>query len=65
LKKRPVNNLTPREQDVTALICLNFTSRQIAARLHIFPETVKTHVERVLSKFNVPDHNTLRMLLSG
>jgi DNA-binding CsgD family transcriptional regulator len=58
-------SLTPRETDVAALICLNYTSRQIAAKLHISPETVKSHVEHILMKFDVPDRNTLRLLLSG
>jgi DNA-binding CsgD family transcriptional regulator len=58
-------NLSPREQEITALICLNYTSRQIAAKLYISPETVKTHVEHVLEKFNVSDRNTLRMILKG
>jgi DNA-binding CsgD family transcriptional regulator len=55
--------LTPREQEVTALICLNYTTRQIASKLQISPETVKTHVEHVLLKFLVPDRNMLRMTL--
>ena len=58
-------SLTPREQEVAALVCMNYTTRQIAAGLHISPETVKTHVEHVLIKFNVPDRNTLRVLLKG
>ena len=58
-------SLSPREQEIAALICLNYTSRQIASKLHISPETVKTHVERILLKFGVPDRNTLRVLLSG
>ena len=57
--------LTPREQDVTALICLNYTTRQVAARLHISPETVKTHVAHVMLKFGISDRNMLRMLLNG
>jgi DNA-binding CsgD family transcriptional regulator len=58
-------SLTRREQEVAALICMNYTTRQIAAKLHISPETVKTHVERVLAKFDVPDRNILRLMLSG
>lgn len=57
-------SLSPREQEIAALICLNFTSRQIAAKLHISPETVKTHAEHILYKFDVTDRNTLRMILS-
>lgn len=57
--------LTPREKEIAALVCLNYTTRQIAAKLHISPETVKTHVEHVLAKFGVPDRNTLRLMLIG
>lgn len=56
--------LSPREQETAALICLNYTTRQAAARLQISPETVKTHVEHVLLKFNAADRNTLRVMLS-
>jgi len=58
-------SLTPREHDVTALVCLLYTTRQIAATLRISPETVKTHVAHIMFKFDVPDRNTLRLLLSG
>lgn len=57
--------LTQREQEIVALVCLNYTSRQIASRLHISPETVKSHVERVMLKYNVSNRNDLRMLLNG
>lgn len=58
------NSLTPREQQIAALVCLNYTSRQIASKLYISPETVKTHVEHVLVKFGVPDRMVLRLALS-
>jgi DNA-binding NarL/FixJ family response regulator len=57
--------LTRREQEITALICLNRTSRQIANKLTISQTTVKTHVEHILVKFGVSDRNALRILLSG
>lgn len=59
------NQLTQREQEITALVCLNYTTRQIASRLHISPETVKSHVERVMLKYGVSQRNNLRMLLNG
>lgn len=58
-------SLSPREQEVAALICLQYTNRQIAARLHISPETVKTHVAHVLIKLNLPSRMVLRDVLSG
>jgi DNA-binding CsgD family transcriptional regulator len=56
--------LTPREQEVSALTCLNFTNVQIADHLMISPETVKTHIRNVLSKFKLHSKNELRQNLS-
>src|SRR5512133_635772 len=57
--------LTPREQQITMLICLNYTSRQIATRLNISPETVKTHVTNIIHKLEVPDRHHLRQLFNA
>ena len=57
-------SLTPREQQITALVCLNHTGRQIAARLVISPETVKTHVRNILRKFGLHSRQDLRRLLA-
>jgi DNA-binding CsgD family transcriptional regulator len=43
---------------------LNFTNRQIAARLQITPETVKTHVRNVLHKFDLHSKAELRRSLA-
>lgn len=56
--------LTPREQQVTALICLGYTNREIAARLHISPETVKSHVRHALAKFDLGSKAELRQALA-
>lgn len=58
-------SLTPREQQVAALICLGYTSRQIAARLEISPQTVKTHARNVLVKFGLRRRQDLRQALAG
>ena len=57
--------LTPREQEVAALTCLNYTNRQIAVRLGISPETVKTHLHNLLAKFGLRTKEDLRADLSG
>jgi DNA-binding CsgD family transcriptional regulator len=57
-------SLSPREKDVVALVCLGYTSRQIAARLGISAETVKTRVKNALIKFNLHSRNELRILLN-
>ena len=54
--------LTPRQQEVAALVCLGYTNQQIAARLSISPETVKTHVSNILGKFNVHTRFELRQI---
>jgi len=56
--------LSPRERQVAALICLDLTNRQIAGRLTISPETVKTHVRHILEKFQVHSKLALRLMLS-
>jgi DNA-binding CsgD family transcriptional regulator len=56
--------LSPREQQVAALTCLNLTNRQIAARLMITPETAKTHVRNVLRKFGLHSKAELRRALA-
>ena len=57
--------LSPREQEVTALLCLQYTNREIAARLHISPETVKTHVAHILLKLGLPNRIVLRDVFSS
>ena len=58
------HSLSPREQQVAALICLSYTNRQIANRLVISVETVKSHVRNVLYKFNLHSKAELRQTLS-
>ena len=57
------HSLTPREQEVAALICLGYTTRQMAARLHISTETVNTHVYNGLRKFGLQRRTELQRLL--
>ena len=55
--------LTPREQEVARLTARGYTNHQIAEALFISPETVKTHVRRVLEKFTLHSKADLRLLL--
>ena len=45
--------LTPREQEVLALMCAHLQDREIAERLFLSPRTVESHVSRILSKLGV------------
>jgi DNA-binding CsgD family transcriptional regulator len=58
-------SLSPREQEVVALVCLNYTNRQIAERLVISPETVKSHVANMLRKFGLRRRADLRQYLDN
>ena len=58
------NNLSPREQEVAALTCLNYTNRQMAGRMHVSTETIKTHIRKVLEKFDLHGKAELRQALS-
>ena len=57
--------LTTREQQVAALVCLDYTNQQIAARLSISPDTVKSHVRNLLAKFELHRKSDLRITLSS
>ena len=61
---RKWRSITPREQDVAALACLGFSNREIAARLHISPNTVKSRLHNVLRKFNLHNRADLRVMLA-
>ena len=56
--------LSPREQQVTALTCLNYTNPQIAARLGLSVETIRSHSRSAQIKFDVHSKTDLRLVLS-
>ena len=55
--------LSQRERDVTALTCLKYTNRQMAAKMKVSPDTVKGYIRQALVKFNVHSKDELRILL--
>lgn len=56
-RRRPAdllgNQLTPREREVVAILVEGGGNEQIGLRLHISPNTVRTHVQSVLSKLQL------------
>lgn len=57
--------LSPREQQIAALVCLNYTNEEISAQLHISQATVASHIRNVLYKFNLHSKTELSQALAG
>ena len=62
---QPWRQLTPRQREITALICLGYTNQEMARRLNISIETVKSHVRAVLEQFGAPSKAELRHRLAN
>jgi len=58
------DQLTPREQEVTAYVCLGYTNYMIARRLVISNSTVKSHIRNVLIKFGLNGKLELKTVLN-
>ncbi len=59
------SELTPREQQIVALVCLGFTNREIARQLVISVNTVRSHIRRILEKYHIASKVELRLILAN
>jgi DNA-binding NarL/FixJ family response regulator len=50
----PLDDLTPREREVLALMAEGLTDRGIAERLYLTPNTVETHIRHIIAKLHLP-----------
>jgi DNA-binding NarL/FixJ family response regulator len=57
--------LTPREREITDLLVIGLTNREIADRLFVGVRTVETHVSRLLRRFGVKNRAALAHRLSS
>lgn len=55
LDRAILENLTPREREIFALMPAGLSNIELANKLGIAPGTAKIHVERILNKLNVKD----------
>jgi DNA-binding CsgD family transcriptional regulator len=51
----PINELTKREHEIIHLISEGLTNREIAQRLLVSMDTVKTYIHRIIQKLGVKD----------
>lgn len=58
-------SLTRREHEVTELIAVGLTNRQIAERLFIAQRTVDTHVGHILAKLGCSNRSQAAVLIEG
>jgi DNA-binding NarL/FixJ family response regulator len=49
---QPAPRLTPREREVVNLLATGLTGEQIAARLFLSPETVRSHVRNAMRRID-------------
>lgn len=63
--ERGVEALTEREHEIAGLITDGLTNRRIAARLHVSPKTVETHVAHIFAKLGVHSRAAAAAALSG
>lgn len=54
----PLHDLTPREQEVLALMAQGLTDRGIGERLFVTPKTVETHIRHIFDKLGLPESAT-------
>jgi DNA-binding NarL/FixJ family response regulator len=54
-----LDQLTAREREVLQLIARGYRYKEIAARLHLSPRTVESHVSAVLRKLQLSNRNEL------
>ena len=57
-------SLTDRQQEIVAMLCLNYSNPKIARQLGISINAVKRHVQKVLERFGVHDRTGLRQQLA-
>jgi DNA-binding NarL/FixJ family response regulator len=51
-RQGPIGGLSPRQQEVLAMVAEGHSNKAIAEALYVSPNTVKTHVASLLSKLH-------------
>ena len=54
-----LNDLSPREREVVALIASGLSNEEISGKIYVSPSTVKTHAARAMTKLGARDRAQL------
>ena len=57
--------LSPREREVTALICMGYKNYEVARMLGVEYGTVQTHLQNIYYKFNLRSRGEIRQALKS
>ena len=60
-----LDQLTPREKEVVALIAQGISNQEIAEKLYISIKTVKNHITSILSRLNLRDRTQVAILYNS
>ena len=60
-----LDQLTPREKEVVALIAQGISNQEIAEKLYISIKTVKNHITNILSRLNLRDRTQVAILYNS
>ncbi len=65
--QRKLPPVSRRESEIVSLVCQGFRNKEIAAKLFIAEDTVKSHLSHIYDKFGVSDrmHLVLYAIESG
>ena len=65
LLRQQASPLTPREQDVAALLARGLSDKEIAEKLELQVGTVKVHVKSLLRKFDASNRTQFALRYRG
>ena len=57
--------LTPRQQDTAAFACLGYSNMEIAQKMSVSVNTIKSHLRQVLQTFAAGSKGELQLLLAS
>lgn len=63
--KRTLNDLTPREMEISKLVAQGKSNKEISKELFITEGTVKNHLTRILSKLELRDRTQLALYIKN